>query len=60
MEDKELTILMEVRRNLNEQVVQLMFVDDEEERDLANVKGLLNGAIRKLEGVIESRIKQGR
>ena len=59
MEDKELTILMEVRRNLNEQVVQLMFVD-EEERDLANVKGLLNGAIRKLEGIIESRIKQGR
>lgn len=63
MKDLELTIqkVLEVRRALNEQYVSLMFVDaenEQDEKDLETLKGMLNGAVGILNNYAERLIRR--
>ncbi len=60
MKEDTITKVLEVRRNINEQVVQLMHIDaetEQDEKDLATLKGMLTGARGVLEGYAERLIK---
>ena len=60
MKEDTITKVLEVRRNINEQVVQLMHIDaetEQDEKDIATLKGMLTGARGVLEGYAERLIK---
>lgn len=62
---KEETIskVLEVRRVLNEQYVQLLYIEaetEQDEKDLTTLKGMLSGTRGVLEGYAERLIKENR
>lgn len=60
MKEDTITKVLEVRRNINEQVVQLMHINaetEQDEKDLATLKGMLTGARGVLEGYAERLVK---
>lgn len=63
MKEETLTKVLEVRRVLNEQYIQLLHIEaetEQDEKDLTNLKGMLSGARGVLEGYAERLIKKGR
>ena len=61
MKEETIAKLLEIRRALNEQYVQLMYVEgetDQDEKDLTSLKGMLSGARGILEGYAERLIKE--
>ena len=61
MKEETLTKVLEVRRVLNEQYVQLLYIEadtEQDEKDLATLKGMLSGARGVLEGYAERLIKE--
>lgn len=63
MKEETLTKVLEVRRVLNEQYIQLLHIEaetEQDEKDLTNLKGMLSGARGVLEGYAERLIKKNR
>ena len=63
MKEETLTKVLEVRRAINEQYVQILYIEaetEQDEKDLATLKGMLSGARGVLEGYAERLIKESR
>ncbi len=61
MKEETITKVLEVRRIINEQYVQLLYIEaetEQDEKDLATLKGMLSGARGVLEGYAERLIKE--
>ena len=61
MKEETRTKVLEVRRIINEQYVQLLYIEaetEQDENDLATLKGMLSGARGVLEGYAERLIKE--
>lgn len=63
MKEETISKILEVRRVLNEQYVQLLYIEaetEQDEKDLTTLKGMLSGARGVLEGYAERLIKENR
>ena len=63
MREKTITRVLEIRRILNEQFVQLLYVEPEteqDEKDLASLKGMLTGVRKALEEYAERLIRESK
>lgn len=63
MQEDTIDKVLEVRRNLNEQYTALLYIEadtEQDEKDITNLKGMLNGAIKTLNGYAERLIKRSR
>ena len=63
MKEETITKVLEVRRAINEQYVQLLYIEaetEQDEKDLATLKGMISGARGVLEGYAERLIKESR
>ena len=61
MKEETIAKLLEIRRVLNEQYVQLMYVEaetEQDDKDLSTLKGMLSGARGILEVYAERLIKE--
>ncbi len=61
MKEDTVSKILEIRRVINEQYVTLMYIDaesEQDEKDLATLKGMLSGARGVLEGYAERLIKE--
>lgn len=60
MKEETITKVLEVRRIINEQYVQLLYIEaetEQDEKDLTTLKGMLSGARGVLETYAERLIK---
>lgn len=61
MKEDTVNKILEIRRVINEQYVTLMYIDaesEQDEKDLATLKGMLSGVRGVLEGYAERLIKE--
>lgn len=61
MREETIAKLLEIRRVLNEQRVSLMYIEaemEQDEKDLATLKGMISGAVGVLDAYAERLIKK--